>query len=142
MVLMTHRCRSSMSAILVIGAGTFYSFPAPAMELAMKKTTLAIAVAMAAITGALSVPTTADARCHGCAVGAGIAAGVIGGAIIGSAIANSRHAPPPYYDDPPRYHHEYDRDDDAVEYCMERFKSYDPRSGTYMGYDGYRHPCP
>jgi hypothetical protein len=19
---------------------------------------------------------------------------------------------------------------------------YDPRSGTYLGYDGYRHPCP
>ncbi|MGZ3311613.1 MAG: BA14K family protein [Xanthobacteraceae bacterium] len=25
---------------------------------------------------------------------------------------------------------------------MQRFKSYDPRSGTYLGYDGARHPCP
>ena len=27
-------------------------------------------------------------------------------------------------------------------YCAQRFKSYDPRSGTYLGYDGRRHPCP
>jgi hypothetical protein len=33
-------------------------------------------------------------------------------------------------------------DDGAIAYCMQRFKSYDPRSGTYLGYDGYRHPCP
>ena len=26
--------------------------------------------------------------------------------------------------------------------CEERFKSYDPASGTYMGFDGQRHPCP
>lgn len=31
---------------------------------------------------------------------------------------------------------------DAVRYCMRRYRSYDPRSGTYLGYDGYRHPCP
>ena len=26
--------------------------------------------------------------------------------------------------------------------CAQRFKSYDPRSGTYLGRDGYRHSCP
>lgn len=31
---------------------------------------------------------------------------------------------------------------DAVGYCLQRFHSYDPRTGTYLGYDGYRHPCP
>ena len=31
---------------------------------------------------------------------------------------------------------------DAVAYCMQRFRSYDPASGTYLGYDGRRHPCP
>lgn len=31
---------------------------------------------------------------------------------------------------------------DAVEYCKRRFKSYDVRSGTYLGYDGLRHACP
>lgn len=30
----------------------------------------------------------------------------------------------------------------AVGYCERRFRSYDPASGTYLGYDGYRHPCP
>jgi hypothetical protein len=27
-------------------------------------------------------------------------------------------------------------------YCSQRFRSYDPASGTYLGYDGQRHPCP
>jgi hypothetical protein len=29
-----------------------------------------------------------------------------------------------------------------VAYCMERFRSYDPVSRTYMGRDRRRHPCP
>lgn len=51
--------------------------------------------------------------------------GFAAGAAIGGAIANSRAQ--------------------ALEngsYCSQRFKSYDPRSGTYLGYDGQRHPCP
>jgi hypothetical protein len=30
----------------------------------------------------------------------------------------------------------------SVAYCAQRFRSYDPASGTYMGYDGIRHSCP
>jgi len=30
----------------------------------------------------------------------------------------------------------------SAAYCQQRFRSYDPASGTYMGYDGQRHPCP
>jgi hypothetical protein len=26
-------------------------------------------------------------------------------------------------------------------YCAQRYRSYDPASGTYLGYDGMRHPC-
>jgi hypothetical protein len=26
--------------------------------------------------------------------------------------------------------------------CAARFRSYDPASGTFLGYDGQRHPCP
>ncbi len=26
-------------------------------------------------------------------------------------------------------------------YCQQRYRSYDPASGTYLGYDGLRHPC-
>lgn len=51
--------------------------------------------------------------------------GLAAGAIIGSAIANSNAAA-----------------GNTVSYCMSRFKSYDPASGTYLGYDGLRHPCP
>ena len=31
---------------------------------------------------------------------------------------------------------------DDPSYCVQRFRSYDPASGTYLGYDGMRHPCP
>jgi hypothetical protein len=27
-------------------------------------------------------------------------------------------------------------------YCMDRFRSYDPATGTYLGYDGNEHACP
>jgi hypothetical protein len=33
-------------------------------------------------------------------------------------------------------------DTEAVAYCTERFRSYDPASGSYLGYDGLRHACP
>jgi hypothetical protein len=29
-----------------------------------------------------------------------------------------------------------------VAHCQQRFRSYDPASGTYLGYDGLRRPCP
>jgi hypothetical protein len=106
----------------------------------MKKTILVMAAAALVIGGTTSLPTTASARCYGCAVGAGVAAGVIGGAIIGSAIANSQ----PYYGPGPYYAPGYyaPPPGDAVAYCMQRFRSYDPNSGTYLGFDGLRHPCP
>jgi BA14K-like protein len=47
------------------------------------------------------------------------------------------YAPPPYAYGPPPY-----AAGDAVAYCMQRFRSYDPGSGTYRGFDGLRHPCP
>ncbi len=68
--------------------------------------------------------------------GAAIAGGILGLA-AGAAIAGVASAPPPgYYAPAPVY------GGDAVAYCMQRFRSYDPASGTYLGYDGYRHPCP
>lgn len=57
--------------------------------------------------------------------GAAALGGLAAGAIIGGAIANSQA-----------------RAADADTYCSQRYKSYDPRSGTYLGYDGDRHPCP
>jgi hypothetical protein len=31
---------------------------------------------------------------------------------------------------------------DPTAYCMQRYRSYDPKSGTYLGNDGQRHACP
>jgi hypothetical protein len=68
----------------------------------------------------------------GAAVGLGIAGALIGGAIIGATqpYGPAYVAPAPYIGG------------DAVAYCVQRFRSYDPYSGTYVGYDGLRHPCP
>ena len=33
-------------------------------------------------------------------------------------------------------------DGDSTAYCQQTYRSYDPVSGTYLGYDGLRHPCP
>jgi hypothetical protein len=65
----------------------------------MKKVLIALAAAATLAAGTLSTPTPADARCHGCGVGAGIIGGLAAGAIIGGAIANSqpRYAPAPGY---------------------------------------------
>ena len=44
-----------------------------------------------------------------------------------------------YYDDAPAVVGQGGGDD--VGYCMQTYKSYNPRTGTYLGYDGLRHPC-
>jgi hypothetical protein len=81
----------------------------------------------------------------------GFGAGFAAGALIGSAPYYYGGAYPyGYYDDG-----DYAYGDDGYEtygsasvggaddqYCAQRFKSYDPSSGTYLGYDGARHPCP
>jgi hypothetical protein len=88
----------------------------------------------------------------GPAVGLGIAGALIGGAIIG---ATQPYGPYGYYGNGGYYGYPapgypapgyvavapYPAGD-AVGYCMQRFRSYDPSSGTYLGFDGYRHPCP
>ena len=67
--------------------------------------------------------------------------GFAAGALLGSALA----APNYYYDDP-GYYYAPDvyagPDPSAVAYCRQRYRSYDAASGTYLGYDGIRHPCP
>ena len=67
--------------------------------------------------------------------GIGLGLGLATGALIGGALAA-----PYYYAPAPRVY--YDAPDDSVAYCMQRYRSYDPASGTYLGYDGLRHPCP
>lgn len=70
-------------------------------------------------------------RRGGGGVGAALG-GLTAGALIGGAISSSQAARGPASDD----------GGDANAYCVRRFKSYDPGSGTYLGYDGDRHSCP
>lgn len=67
----------------------------------MKKTLTALAAVASIAVATAAAPTTAEARCFGCAVGAGVLGGIIGGAIIGSAIAGNpgypAYAPAPGY---------------------------------------------
>jgi hypothetical protein len=69
--------------------------------------------------------------------GAAVAAGVIGGLALGAVIAGAAAAPPPpaYYAPPPP------PGGDWYAYCASKYRSFDPASGTYLGYDGLRHPC-
>ncbi len=72
--------------------------------------------------------------------GGGAIAGFAAGAILGGVLAAQQ---PYYYGGPGYYEPSYAyAPGRSVAYCEQRFKSYDPRSGTYLGYDGYRHPCP
>jgi hypothetical protein len=59
----------------------------------------------------------------GPAIGAGIL-GFAAGAAIAGAAANARAD-----------------DDGHVRACLDAYRSYDPRTDTYLGYDGYRHRC-
>jgi hypothetical protein len=83
-------------------------------------------------------------------VGPGIAGALIGSAIIGAT------QPYGYYDNSGygaygAYEPGYDQgyvaaspyaDGREVTYCVQRFRSYDVASGTYLGFDGLRHSCP
>lgn len=81
--------------------------------------------------------------------GGGVAAGVAAGLLLGGLIASSPYyyGGPPYYYGPPGYYPPgyygpvYGPRYAPDAYCFSRYRSYDPISGTYMGYDGRRHYC-
>ena len=56
--------------------------------------------------------------------------GLGAGVVIGSMLAAPRYAPPPA-----RYYGNRDA------YCAQKYRSYNPRTGTYTGYDGRQHYC-
>jgi BA14K-like protein len=82
--------------------------------------------------------------------------GAVAGAVIGGALASGPYAyydGPGYYNAPAYYDDQYVDDgavgvvqvpvgEDSAAYCAQRYRSYDPASQTYLGNDGYRHPCP
>jgi hypothetical protein len=71
---------------------------------------------------------------------------VIGGAVASQYPYGYGYGGPAYYDD--QYVDDGavavapDPGGDDAGYCAQRFRSYDPGSGTYLGNDGLRHPCP
>lgn len=60
----------------------------------------------------------------------------------GSGAAASAPAAVPYYYNGSYAYAAAPAYDGAVAYCIQRFKSYNLASGTYLGHDGKRHPCP
>jgi hypothetical protein len=87
-------------------------------------------------------------RHHGYGRGVGFAAGLAAGSALGYGYGGSYD--PNYYNDGYAYNDPgYDGYTGSVvssgadpSYCAQRYQSYDPASGTYLGYDGLRHPCP
>jgi hypothetical protein len=64
-----------------------------------------------------------------------VAAGVVGGAVgTAGAIATA-----PFRGT--RNDNSYAYMDDNASYCAQRYRSFDPASGTYLGRDGRRHAC-
>ncbi|OAF14842.1 hypothetical protein AYJ54_41400 [Bradyrhizobium centrolobii] len=78
--------------------------------------------------------------------GGAFVGGLAAGALIGGAIASSPYYGSPYYYGPayppPAAYGPPPAEGDAVAYCMQRYRSYDPNSSTFLGNDGRRHPCP
>ena len=86
---------------------------------------------------------------RGAAIVGGIATGLILGGIIGSS-PYYYGGPPAYYGPPvynppgyygPVYGPRYGGPPSWISYCFSRYRSFDPASGTYVGYDGRRHYC-
>jgi hypothetical protein len=91
---------------------------------------------------------------HGYGPGYGIGAGAAAlatGALIGGAIATQDQGyypvqTYPAYSDPGYVYSDAAptvyNNGGSVAYCEQAYRSYDPASGSYLGYDGFRHPCP
>lgn len=108
-----------------------------------------IAAVAIAVTAASSAPAQAGSED---AIIAG-AAGFAIGTLFGNAAARPRTyyyapapvyvAPPPpiVYEPAPVYYAPAPWTPDWYAYCASRYGSFDPRSGTFVGFDGYRHMC-
>jgi hypothetical protein len=117
------------------------------------RSTLAIVAALAAGL-AVSAPAYAQHHWggghwhHGGHWGGAALGGFAAGALLGSALAGPGYYGPGYYygDDPGYYEgpevYAAGPGPGAEAYCEQRYRSYDPASGTFLGYDGMRHPCP
>ena len=76
-------------------------------------------------------------------LGYGLAAGaLVGGAIASSAYYGGGYYGGGYYGDDYYNNASYGATSDAVAYCAQRFRSYDPASQTYLARNGRRVSCP
>jgi len=101
---------------------------------------VAVAATLATATS-LSLPAYAGG--HGDAALAGVA-GFAVGTLFGNAMAQPRYVPAPVYVVPPPtpvYYAPPPWTPEWYAYCARKYGSFDPRSGTFLGYDGYRHTC-
>jgi hypothetical protein len=119
-----------------------------------------------------AAPVTVETvQWRGRGFGWGLGAGLLAGAAVGAAIASPYYygyGPYPYYAPGPVYGAPVygapvygapvygapaygapayggggaPAGGDPAAYCAQRFRSYDPSTGTYLGFDGQRHPCP
>lgn len=129
--------RTIRSTLLLSAFATtlFTSAPASALPLAPATGGTGLATQLAAPLPTMQVRN-----------GGAVAAGILGGMLLGGFIASQRpyyyggYEPYPYYQSYYPAYRAYPGD--PVAYCMRRFRSYDPYSMTYLGYDGFRHPCP
>jgi hypothetical protein len=108
-----------------------------------------MAFAAALMSGAAGVSAPAEAGGHGDAALAGVA-GFAVGTLFGHAVAQPRYyAPGPVYVAPPPpvvystpiYYAPQPWTPGWYAYCARKYESFDPASGTFLGFDGYRHMC-
>lgn len=103
-------------------------------------------LAAAAVAGAL-VLTSAAPNAAQAGNGSAAAAGIIGfaaGAMVGAAASQPQYyyqAPQPYYGPQPVYYVPEPWSPAWYSYCSAKYRSFDPASGTFLGYDGRRHFC-
>lgn len=97
------------------------------------------AFAVAGVLGLAAAPAQAG--------GGDVLIGLGVGTLFGAAIADSHHhghyLPPDPYDDyaDEADYPEYAGYDAHVGWCAQRYRSYDPESNTFIGYDGRPHRC-
>jgi len=123
-----------------------------------------VAATLALSIGAASLVGTAEARRwhhHHHGNGAGLAAagifGLAAGALVGSALSQPRYyyddyyQPAPVYVQPPppavvyqpaqAYYRPDPWSPEWYSYCSERYRSFNPQTGYFLGYDGNYHFC-
>lgn len=111
------------------------------MSRSIRNTSFALAITAAIATGLVAVPTQSAEAGGG---GGAAAAGVIGfatGAIVGGALSQPRTVT--VYEEPAYYRggRPAPWSPSWYAYCDARYRSFNPDTGMFVGYDGRHHFC-